>query len=112
MRSAKDMGPTRAFAVAGDCRPPAASVPGLRSLGSGTDALASLLRVPPDIVVCRGCPAWTIAPTGIPEGWDGVWRSSSGWSFTCPACLDRIEEAYRRGQSLSEASRLLEQRDD
>lgn len=60
--------------------------------------LATLLDLAPDLIVCADCEATTHAPEiGVPGEWDAGWSATRGWLFTCPACLDAIENIYRAG---------------
>jgi len=80
---------------------------------SGGALSGELLKQAPaaNLVICEGCDATAEAPPlGVPEGWDGAWRHASGWTFTCPACLDRAEAEWRGGGTLADAHRNLRNR--
>lgn len=64
-----------------------------------TPLRALTLQMPPDLVGCSCCDASAIAPpSGLPDGWDGLWGQFTGWVFTCPDCLDAIETDWRAGR--------------
>lgn len=70
--------------------------------------MSKLLDLAPSLglIVCAECDATTLAPeVGTPAGWDAAWSHVRGWVFTCPACLDAIEDIYRGGGTLAQARR-------
>lgn len=71
---------------------------------SGIASLQALLpAVPGNLVGCGTCDATTIAPElGDPEGWDCFFQNGAGLVFTCPDCLEQIEQDWMNGR----ASRL------
>ena len=72
-------------------------------------------RPPPELVVCDCCDATTACPElGIPAGWDATYGNEAGWSFTCPDCLEGIEEEWgvhaRRRPAPAEPSTMRDER--
>lgn len=64
----------------------------------GVAKLLALAETAPATAVCTSCGNTAALPmVGMPEGWDGIYSNKVGWDFTCPECLEAIEENWRAG---------------
>lgn len=82
-------------------------------MSTGFAAFDALIkdRPIPDLVACDTCDRMTSCPVGVPEGWDAAYTNGAGWSFTCPGCLEGIEEEWRGGGYPSGSRAALPERE-